>query len=450
MKLRGQKVVVVGLGRTALALVRLLLREGARPFVSEAGPADALGPRLEELEELGVPHECGGHSARMFDGAAIVVPSPGVPPSLPAIRAAVDAGARLVSEMEVAARFCESRILAVTGTNGKTTTTELLRSLVDACSGSVLLAGNNDTPFSAAVMVEPAPRYIVLEVSSYQLELVEAFHPWLGAVLNLSPDHLGRHRDMEEYARVKARLFARQCPGDAAIVNADDPRTAAMAVPEGVTRLTFSLLQRQEHGLWVDGDVIRHGDVPVAATKDTLLPGRHNLRNVLAALAMTRAGGFDMDRVRAALRAFRGVEHRIEHVAAIGGVDFFNDSKSTNIDSLRVALESFHVPVVLIAGGEGKGADYRVLTELVRRRVRRIVTIGLDAPLFEAAFGDCVPCERATDMEDAVGRAACAAAPGDAVLLSPACASFDMFDNFEHRGRVFKEAVRRYAEERGQ
>jgi len=209
---------------------------------------------------------------------------------------------------------------------------------------------------------------------------------------------------------------------------------------------TFSLEGMVERGLWLDGDAIRQGDDVVARTADTPLPGRHNLQNVLCALSMARAGGFDWPGVLEGLRGFRGVEHRIEHVTRIGGADYYNDSKSTNIDSLKVALESFSRPVVLIAGGRGKGADYRVLRELVAQTVKRLVTIGEDAPLLEEAFGDLVATERASDMDDAVDRAAGAAGAGDVVLLSPACASFDMYDDFEQRGRVFKEIVRKRAE----
>jgi UDP-N-acetylmuramoylalanine--D-glutamate ligase len=442
-----EKVVVVGMGRTALAAVRLLLREGAVPFVTEHGPAESVAPYRAELDELGVLHECGGHSPAAFDGAATVVLSPGVPPSISALEQARVSGIPVLGEMEFAFPFCRAPILAVTGTNGKTTTTELLRALVDSCGHSVLLAGNNAFPLSAAVMVDPPPDYVVLEVSSYQLQNAARFRPWIGAVLNLTPDHLARHGTMESYAADKARLFAAQGPGDIAVLNADDSWTAVMGAPEGVTVRRFSLTERRDNGLWLDGDVIREGDTQMARTGDTRLPGRHNLENVLAALTMMRAGGFDWEGTLAGLRAFEGVEHRIERVADIGGVTFYNDSKSTNIDSLRVALESFDGPLVLIAGGQGKGADYRVLRQLVGRRVKRMVTIGEDAPLLEEAFGDLVSFERATAMDDAVRCAASQAKAGDVVLLSPACASFDMFRDFEERGRVFKDRVRQLQEE---
>ncbi|MBX7257460.1 MAG: UDP-N-acetylmuramoyl-L-alanine--D-glutamate ligase [Candidatus Hydrogenedentes bacterium] len=446
MNVKGKKVTVVGLGRTAIALVRLLVREGAEPFVTEYSDAESLTPFKDELCTLGVPFETGGHTDTAFDGAALIIPSPGVPPRLAPIEAARARGANVIGEIEFSSHFCTSKALAVTGTNGKTTTTELLRALVDACGHSVALAGNNEVPLSAAVLRDPQPEYIVIEVSSYQLETARSFRPWIAAVLNVTPDHLARHGDMDGYAAVKSRLFANQRAGDSAVLNADDERVAAMRVPKEARRLTFSLSGRVDDGLWLRGNEFCEGDAPVALTSDTLLRGRHNYENVCAALTMMRAGGFDWAKTIEGLRQFRGVEHRIEWVDSQNGVDYFNDSKSTNIDSLRVALESFENPVVLIAGGRGKGADYRVLRDLVRSRIKALVTIGEDAPVLEEAFGDLVGVRHATDMGEAVRLAAETATQGDAVLLSPACASFDMYDNFEHRGRVFKDCVRKHLE----
>jgi UDP-N-acetylmuramoylalanine--D-glutamate ligase len=446
MDVQGKKVTIVGLGRTSLALVRLILREDGKPFVTDSADSPKSLEFRRELDALGVPYECGGHTDAAFENAVAVIPSPGVSPNIAPIAKAREAGAEVLGEMEFASAYCRPRILAVTGTNGKTTTTELLRALVESCGHSVVLAGNNAFPFSAAVQIEPAPDYIVLEVSSYQLETVRRFRPWIGAVLNVTPDHLARHGTMENYADVKARMFENQVPGDWAVINADDPYVRSMAGNTLAEVWRFSLDGPVEYGLWLDGDSIRLGCHEIARTSDTLLPGRHNLQNVLCALSMMRAGEFNWPRVLEGLRKFKGVEHRIEHVACVDGIDYYNDSKATNIDSLKVALESFDKPVVLIVGGQGKGADYRVLCDLVRRSVKHMVTIGEDAPLLEAAFGELVPFERAGDMDDAVARATKAAEPGETVLLSPACASFDMYDDFEHRGRVFKDIVRKRAE----
>jgi UDP-N-acetylmuramoylalanine--D-glutamate ligase len=446
MDVRGKKVTVVGLGRTCMSLVRLLLREGAVPFVTESADGPHFADAKAELDMLGVRYECGGHTDEAFAHAAVVVPSPGVSPAMPQVERARAAGADVISELEFTFPYCRSKILAVTGTNGKTTTTELLRALIAACGRSVILAGNNATPFSTAVMAKPAPDYLVLEVSSYQLDLVRTFRPWIGAVLNVTPDHLGRHGTMEAYAGAKAKLFSYQDETDVAVLSRDDPYVAAMRKNTRATVWEFSLDHPIDRGLWVRGDEICLGELSVAETTDTVLPGRHNLQNVLAALTMMYAGGFDWDCVLEGLRRFRGVEHRIERVGEVNGITFVNDSKSTNVDSLRVALESFRDPVVLIAGGRGKGSDYRVLRELVQRRVKSLVTIGEDAPLIEQAFGDLVRASRAGSMEEAVAMAADFAAGGGTVLLSPACASFDMFDNFEHRGNVFKDCVRRFAQ----
>ena len=441
MELRGKDVVIAGMGRSAVGAAKLLLARGARPFVSDSNAGPTLDAHRSALDALGVAYECGGHTLRRFEEADLVVLSPGVPPAIAPVAQARRRAVPVLGELELAWRFCRSRVLAVTGTNGKTTVTELLRAMVAACGRSVALAGNNDTPLSLAVLENPPPEFIVLEVSSYQLESVETFHPWIATVLNLTPDHLGRHGTMEEYAAMKARIFARQKRGDVAVVNRDDPWTAAMPIPEGVRRMGFSLTDRITDGCWADGTVIRHGDEAVAALADNPLPGRHNLANVLAALTMMRVGGFDWEGVLAGLRQFRGVEHRIEHVLARDGVDYYNDSKSTNVDSLRVALESFDRPVVLIVGGRGKGADYRVLRPLIRRTVKHMITLGEDAQLLEEAFGDLAPAERVESMAAAVARARAAASPGDVVLLSPGCASFDMYANFEERGRDFKQCV---------
>jgi len=438
---KNKHVTLVGMGRTSVALARLLLREGAMPFVSDSENRSGLGPFKEELEGLGVPYECGNHSPLAFRRCEVVIPSPGVPPSIEPIARAVAQGAELMSELDFAFSRCGVPVIAVTGTNGKTTTTELLAALVKACGFRVALAGNNALPFSGALM-NPAPvDYFVLELSSYQLEITREFHPWIGAILNVTPDHLARHKTLERYAAEKAKLFARQTAKEYAIVNADDPVCAALNKNTAALARAFSIEGRVGEGLWVDGEIIREGSQEVARQSDVPLPGRHNLSNALAALTVMRAGGFEWARCLEGLRAFRGVEHRIEPVATIDGVRFVNDSKSTNVDSLRVALESFEQPIVLIAGGRGKGSDYRVLRDLMVKHVKAMVTIGEDAPKLEEAFGDVTPCFRAATMDEAVQRAQERAASGDVVLLSPGCASFDWFSNFEERGRVFKRAV---------
>ncbi|MFO7776379.1 MAG: UDP-N-acetylmuramoyl-L-alanine--D-glutamate ligase [Candidatus Hydrogenedentota bacterium] len=446
MDLQGKAVAIAGLGQTALALAKLLKAKGAAPFVSEVRSLDQVAEGASALTDAGISFETGGHSEAIFTQADLVVPSPGVSPRIPPIAAAVAAGIPVWSELEAAFHYCQAPIVAVTGTNGKTTVTELLRVLLAGAGYEVILAGNNSRPFSDAVLQTPAPDYVVLEVSSYQLEGIVRFRPWMGAVLNVSPDHLARHGTIEAYAAAKARLFENQRPGDVAVLNAADPWAAAMARQCPGAVWWFSTEGPVEQGLWLDGETFRCGDTAVGEARDTQLPGRHNLANVLAALTLIHAGGFAWNTALETLRTFPGVEHRIEHVATVNGVDFYNDSKSTNIESLRVALACFCRPVVLIAGGEGKGEPYEAMRDYVRGHVRYLITLGEEASRLEEAWGKELLYERAVDMEDAARLAAARARPGDVVVLSPACASFDMFRNFEERGQAFKQCVRQLQE----
>lgn len=438
---KGKHVTIVGLGRSAAGAARLLLEVGARPFVTDANDTPVMQEWREQLASMCVPYECGGHTERAFRKCDVLVMSPGVPPTAPAFAEVVSHGVPMISELELGFLHTEARVIAITGTNGKTTTTELLRALVAACGEDVVLAGNNAYPLSLAAVERPEARYAVVEASSYQLETCHAFRPWLATVLNLSPDHLARHGDMAGYAATKARIFARQGEGDAALLNDDDPLVRALPTPPGARRIAFSLNHEVTDGLWTDGEGIFEGRARVATVADIPLPGQHNVANAIAALALMRAGGFDWTHTLQGLRTFRAVEHRIELVAEIDGVRYYNDSKSTNIDSLRVALESFPGGIVLIAGGRGKGSDYGVLRGLVAGRTTGLITLGEDAPLLEATFGDLVPTSRAESMRNAVAHARAAAGPGGVVLLSPGCASFDMYNNFEERGRDFKACV---------
>jgi len=399
----------------------------------------------EQVTGFGAMCEIGGHTDAAFAKCEIVIPSPGVPPRIGPIETAKKRGATVIGEVELASAYCASRIIAVTGTNGKTTVTELVRHMIGCCGGDAGIAGNNALPLSAAVMQDQQPEYLVVEVSSYALELVDTFHPWIAAVLNVSPDHLARHGSVEAYADVKERVFMNQGAGDFAVVNADDPVVAAMGERCAGQVVLFGLNDRLENGVWAGRQTIHWGDEVIAAVDDWPLPGKHNLANACAAMACLLPTGFDADGVVHGLRTFRGVEHRIEYVDTIDDVAYYNDSKATNIESLSVALDSFDTLVVLIAGGEGKGADYRILREKIRGHVRAMILIGEDAPLLDEAFGDVVATCRADSMGEAVKHARRYAEAGDVVLLSPACASFDMYVNFEERGRDFKECVAKLA-----
>lgn len=443
MDIAGKKVTIVGLGRSGVAAARLVRHLGGQPVITDMGQAELLSEFIGACEAEGISYEVGGHTAAAFDATSLIIMSPGVPASIPPVAAASARGVEVVGELEFASRFCNSKLLAVTGTNGKTTTTELLYHIARTCGVDVALAGNNATPLSEVVLRDSQPAWVVLEVSSYQLETTQRFHPWIACVLNLTPDHLGRHGTMEGYASAKARIFKNQNAADNAINNLDDQYVTTMQVPEGVQRLNFSMRRPVKQGLWWDGDSIRRGSEVIATSHDFQLPGKHNVENILAALCMAHAAGLHWEGVLEGLRSFRGVEHRIEFVRELNGVSFYNDSKSTNIDSLRVALESFDKPLILIAGGRGKGASYAPLRDLVEAHVAHLVAIGEDAPLMKVAFSDLVPVHLEGSMEEAVSRAAQLSQPGEVVLLSPACASFDMYRNFEERGRDFKSCVSR-------
>ncbi len=444
--LNGKDVTIVGLGRTAVALAKLLVAKGAKPFITESRGDHELGELPKALQAETIPYETGGHTPSAFDRADIVVPSPGVSPAIAPIAHAKERGTEVVGEMEVASRFISAPMIAVTGTNGKTTTTALIHSLIQRCGYRSILAGNNDLPLSEVALIDPAPDYVVVEVSSYQLETCQTFHPWMAAVLNVSNDHLARHGTVENYAAVKSRIFENQNESDIAVVNIDDPRCAKMRSDIRARVIPFTQLSAIEGGLGIQGDHIIWQDEHVADVADIPLPGRHNRENVLAALSMMRAGEFDWPSVIDGLRAFRGVEHRIEYVATISDVRFYNDSKSTNLDSLRVALESFDTPVILLAGGRGKGSDYAEISTLVKNKVRHLIAFGEDAEAIDTAYANVVPTHRADSLTDAADEAMRHAQPGDAVLLSPACASFDQFPNFEARGHAFKAWVTQQAE----
>jgi UDP-N-acetylmuramoylalanine--D-glutamate ligase len=445
--LAGKTVAVVGLAKSGLAAARLVARLGGRVLASDAAPREAWSPEARRLEQERIP-TWSGHPEVAFVGAELVVMSPGVPLDLPALAPLRARGVPIISELELAWRVMEADVIAITGTNGKTTTTALTGEMLRAQVRPVLVGGNIGTPLSAHALDFPADGLVVAETSSFQLEATHAFRPRVAAVLNLAPDHLDRHGDYAGYVGAKARIFANQTEADCAVLNADDPDCAALAPRTRARVLWFSRRRALDHGIfvhdgWIAAKLNGHAE-PVCPVAEIRLRGAHNVENVLAATACALWTGMDPAAIRKGIATFRGVAHRIERVHDARGVTFYNDSKGTNVASTIKALESFTEPVILIAGGKGKGQDFAPLAAAARGRVRAAVLIGADRDRIREAFTRTgIPTEDAATMEGAVRQAAHRALIGDVVLLSPACASFDMFQNYEHRGEVFKDVVRR-------
>lgn len=447
-RLAGKTVSVVGLARSGVAAARLIRRVGGNVLASDSSDRGQIPADVLALEREGCRVWTGGHPDDAFAGAELVVVSPGVPLTLPALVRVRARGVPIIGELELAWRAMEADVVAITGTNGKTTTTALTGEILRGQVRPVLVGGNIGTPLSEQALDFPSDGIGVAEVSSFQLESTALFRPRVAAVLNISPDHLDRHGSLERYVEAKARILANQTEADCAVLNADDPGSAALAPRVRGRLLWFSRQKPQNPGVFIDkGWIVARLNGPmerICPVTEITLRGAHNLENVLAATACVLWTGLAPDVIRRGIGGFRAVAHRIEPVREEGGVAYYNDSKGTNLDSTIKALESFSEPIVLIAGGKGKGQDFAPLGAAARGRVRHAVLIGVDRDQLR------VPLERAgavvedaRSMEAAVRAARAAARPGDVVLLSPACASFDMFDNFEHRGEVFKAAVLR-------
>jgi UDP-N-acetylmuramoylalanine--D-glutamate ligase len=449
--LKDKDVVIVGLARSGVAAARFAASRGARVTVNDAKPADRLGPEAAALASEGVRVEAGGHPESIFTSADLVVVSPGVPADSAPLEAARRAGVPVIAEVELAARYLRGRIVGITGSNGKTTTTTLAGEVLRDGGLDTAVAGNIGTPLVTLVDRSTDETWNVVELSSFQLELVDRMRVHCAVLLNVTPDHLDRHKTLEAYAEAKGRIFANQTADDLAVLNADDPIVMEFAdrTPARVT--FFSRAGELGAGVCRMGDRIvwraAGGSVEELLRVDEIpLFGEHNLENVCAALAVGREAGVPAERMRETIMNFRGVEHRLERVAEIDGVLFFNDSKATNTDAAIKALEAFDGrpgQSVVIFGGQGKGQDFTVLAEPARGRVRHAVLIGEAAGEIEAALAGVCATSRAGSMAEAVDRARDEAREGDRVVLAPACASFDMFEGFEHRGRIFKEEVDR-------
>jgi UDP-N-acetylmuramoylalanine--D-glutamate ligase len=446
MELKDKRVLVVGLGKSGVASALFLKAHGARVTVSDTKSGDELRNEIPALLDHGITVETGGHGERTFREQDLIVVSPGVPVDAPMLQQARSLGEAVIGEIELAAQFLRGSIVAITGSNGKTTTTTLTGEVMTAGGLPTLVGGNIGTPAISLVERANPHTVIVLEVSSFQLETIQTFHPKIAVVLNVTPDHLDRHRTFEAYVDAKARMFENQSGDDFAVLNADDPTCVAMAARTRAQVFWFSRQKEVKQGAWErEGKVLfRNGERQreIMLVSEIPLKGAHNFENVLAAVCEGALMGCEPEKIRQAVREFKAVEHRLEFVATIRGVDYYNDSKATNVDATIKALESFPANIHLILGGKDKGSDYSVLNDLLRQRVKRVYTIGAAAEKIESQVKG-IEMVHADTLQNALLKASAVAEAGDVVLLAPACASFDQFKSYEHRGQVFKEIVRR-------
>jgi UDP-N-acetylmuramoylalanine--D-glutamate ligase len=440
-----KKILVLGLARSGLAAARLFSEEGATVRSSDQKSEKDLGPGVEELRRLGVEVETGGHSTAILQDVDLVVVSPGIPDRAPILKQARQAGIPIYSELEAASWWARAPMVAVTGSNGKTTTTTLLGRIFRRAGRICRVAGNIGCPLSAEVRSVPPDGVLVVEVSSFQLEHVEAFRPRVGVILNITPDHLDRHRTMETYARLKARLLTNQTAADTAVLNLDDPRTAALAGEVSGTPVGYSIHRRVQGGVFVRDEAVWSGlsgaEEKVMEAGRIALPGPHNLSNALAAVAAAQTMGVELPVCAEELTTFEGLEHRLELVRILDEVRYINDSKATNVEAVEQALLSFPRGILLIAGGRDKDADFSRLNRLIEQRVRRLILLGEAREKMHQAWEGLTSMSLVNDLGEAVRLAHGEARPGETVLLSPACASFDMFRDFEDRGNTFKRIV---------
>ena len=453
IEIRGKTVLVVGLARTGLAAARCLAKRGAVVTVTDLRPPQLFSKEIPELLEQKIGMELGLHREETFLRHDLIVISPGVPSDLPLLHLARQKGIPVVPEIEVAGWFLEGRLAGITGTNGKTTTTVLLGKILEASGFSPFVGGNIGVPLLSALDQDPPPSMVVSELSSFQLETIHDFRPHVAVLLNLSPNHLDRHPDFETYIAAKARIFQNQTENDYAILNADDPQVLELAPGIRSRKVFFSRRRELASGLFVSGGRIRYRvrslEAALMETQDVRLRGEFNLENTLAAAAAACVLGAEFASLRRAVREFQGVEHRLEFVGEIQGVAFYNDSKATSVDAAAKALSTFERGVHLILGGKDKGAPYAPLRSLLKDRVREVLLIGAAQERIANELAGAAEIVDAGDLETAVRRAFVGAEPGDVILLAPACASFDQFEDFEHRGRVFKGLVESLAAIKG-
>lgn len=439
MDVRGLRITVVGMAKSGVALCRLLTSQGARVLACDTKPLSELIGVRDELEALGVKFvEQGPAALENCDVAAL---SPGVPPDLSLLDEARKRGIKITGDVELAGQFLRGPVMGITGSNGKTTVTALCGHLLRESGIACQVGGNIGTPVASMVESSQDIQWNVLELSSFQLEMVEHFRVRIAVALNVTPDHLDRHHTFENYAAAKARIFRNQTGEDFAVLNRENETTCGYA---GLTKgavYWFDAGAAVEQGFGREGDELLASGRPFMPSNEVPLRGRHNIENVLAAACACRLAGAELDALRVAVKSFPGVEHRIEFVRTVNGVAYYNDSKATNVDSVIKALESFEGGLWVILGGKDKQSDYRPLVSLLRDRAKGVLLIGAATEVISNQIGKDVRLLQCGDLPTAVQYAAAHAGTGDAVLLSPACASFDQFTSYEHRGRVFKRLV---------
>jgi UDP-N-acetylmuramoylalanine--D-glutamate ligase len=448
LELKGKKVLVVGLGKSGLAAALFLRRRGAQVTVSDVRSAEALAKEIPALIEAGIMVETGGHGLLTFRRQDLIVVSPGVPLDTPELAQVKSFGLTVIGELELAARFLKGKMLAVTGSNGKTTTTTLLGEILTAAGLPTLVGGNIGVPVVALLDSSTDETWSVLEVSSFQLETTQQFHPSIAVILNITPDHLDRHGSFENYCAVKERIFAQQTLEDCLVLNADNTPCEEAALRAVAKVYWFSIEHPVPQGAWLEQGYVVYRPAKNVPTEKVMLlsgiplKGEHNVENVLAAVVAARQIGVPADVISSAVEKFQAVEHRLEYVATRNGVEFYNDSKATNVDATAKAVAAFSGGIHLILGGKDKNSDYTQLADLLRARVSAVYTIGAAAAKIESHLRGVVSIYSCETLDKAVAAAAAAARPGEVVVLAPACSSYDQFDNYEQRGTVFKQLVK--------
>jgi UDP-N-acetylmuramoylalanine--D-glutamate ligase len=438
------KFLVVGLGTSGYWAARWLAEEGASVTVSDIKESSQLDPTvLNELRSLGVTLETGGHHKETFMNVDAIVMSPGAPLETPFIRAALQNKIPVMGEMELAAQHVDAPMIAVTGTNGKTTVTTLLGQMLENAGYDVFVGGNIGTPLTAYVAKKTKADYLVVEISSFQLDTIRHFSPEISIILNISPDHLDRYTDYQAYIQSKLRIFENQGAGQTVILNAGDPVLSTVTPPTGTSVFRYGLKNGDGVNAFIEkGEIVSEVNKKARFNLNTFsLAGSHNLENLLAVVLAGGTLGLPPAPIQKTIDEFKGLPNRLEYTNRVNGIRFYNDSKATNVDAAIRAVQSFDNPLILIAGGRHKGSNYHPLVQACRGNLKGAVFMGEAANLLAEAFNHEIPFSLAADMQDAVSKAHEMAQRGDIVLLAPACSSFDMFKNYDHRGRVFKAAV---------